>query len=162
MIIDLELPMIKHVALISLGVGLVMSRMVPFPFLREPPAYSLYTLDPVEMAQKSRLLDEQLKARYYFAEVRDGILERLAQGKMSLMEACDRIYHTAQEIYPRFVRFLTVDEKLDPKRKLAWNVVEQFRMDGEDPPSLNAIVQRLEKEISSSAFQTWCQETWKR
>lgn len=159
-IIDLEIPMIKYVALISLSVGLVMTRMVPSPLFPEPPAYSLFALDPVDMARKNRYLDEQFKARYAFADVREGILEQLAQGKISLIETCNRINRAAKDIYPRFNCLLCVDKKLDPKRKLAWNIVEQFRLDAEESSSMSGVVQRLEKELASSEFQAWCRKPW--
>jgi len=114
--------MIKHVALISLAVGLIMSRIVPLPFFREPPAYSLFTLDPVELARQKRLLAEQQKARNDFVEVREGILERLGQGKITLSDACDRIYFAAREIYPKYAGIICGNDKLDPKRYMACNV----------------------------------------
>jgi hypothetical protein len=154
--------MIKHVALISLAVGLIMSRIVPLPFFREPPAYSLFTLDPVELARQKRLLAEQQKARNDFVEVREGILERLGQGKITLSDACDRIYFAAREIYPKYAGIICGNDKLDPKRYMACNVVERFRVDAEDTPSMSAIVQRLERELSSPAFRTWCEQAWKR
>ena len=154
--------MIKHVALISLGLGLVMSGMVPFPFYREPPGYSRFILDPVAMAQKGHFLDEQIESRNAFVEVQTSIYERLAQGKIALMEACDQLRHAAREIYPRFMSTFCVTEKFNPKQKMAWNVVETFRLDAEDTPSLNPAVQRLQKEQASWEFQNWCRQEWKR
>jgi hypothetical protein len=152
--------MVKYAALVSLGMGLIFTRILPLPCLSEPPAYALFALDPIELAQNNRRLDAQVRARFAFAAVRDDILQQVGRGSLSLEKACDRLYASAQQIYPKFNSHLCTRQNEHPKRKMAWNVVEGFRLDAEETPFLSAVVQRLEKELASSEFEAWAGRPW--
>lgn len=154
--------MVKYVALISLCLGLIATRMVPLPYYSEPPAYGLFQLDPFELAAQTRWLDNQLHRRETFVAVQNKILYQVKRESMALMDACERVYSAAQEIYPRFNTLLWADEKVHPKRKLAWNIVEGLRLDAAEIPSLREVVERLERELVTPEFEAWLREPWQR
>jgi len=151
--------MIKFTAAVSLGLGLVVvgfrCRLIP-----EPPAYSRFTLNPAELARQAKYLDDQLRTRNYFATIQDDIFARLAQGELSLPQACDRLYQCAREIYPKYLRFPGAVGNTPLKEKVARNIVVYFQLEAEDTPSFREAALRLEQELAARPFRDWCRQPW--
>jgi hypothetical protein len=153
--------MAKNAALISLALGLVTTGLIRIPGLQEPPGYGRFSLNAAELKRESQFLDEQLQARSGFKAIEDDILNSLAQGKLSLAQACDRLYQRAHQVYPRFLRFLR-DPKLTLKERMARNLVEFFHLEADVNPSCAEVLRRLERDLASPTFCDWCRKPWQQ
>jgi len=151
--------MVKYAAFISLGLGLITSGLLGIPLLYEPPAYSRFALNTGEMRRRAKYLDEQMQARNDFTAFEDEILRKLAQGQLSITQACDRLYQHACQVYPRYLRFLR-DPKTSLKERMARNCVEILRLEAEDTPSYSDVVSRLERDFAGNTFREWCKQPW--
>jgi hypothetical protein len=147
---------IKLTAIVSLGLALTVAGSRSF--FPEPPAYSWYSLDPAEIAVRSKYLDGQFRAREYFIELKDGILKKLARGELSLPQACDRLIDSARTFYPSYLRFLGIDTNMPLKENLARNLVASFRREAEDAPSFVEVALRLEQQLVAQSFLDWCRQ----
>ncbi len=116
------------------------------------------------MARQSDFLDGKLRARNYFVAIQDDILESLAQGKLSLPQACERLYYSAHEFYPRFLKFLGAPVNstlnLTLKELLARNLVSHFRAEARDDPKFMEVAKRLARELAGPPFRDWCRQPW--
>ncbi|HMF18124.1 MAG TPA: hypothetical protein VKE98_13005 [Gemmataceae bacterium] len=151
--------MVKYAAILSLGLGLITTGLFGIPLLYEPPAYSRFTLNTSEMRRQAKYLDEQIRARSSFMAFEDEILHKLAQGQLSLTQACDRLYQHACQVYPRYLRFLR-DPKTSLKERMARNCIEILRLEAEDTRSFMEAVPRLERELAGNTFREWCKDVW--
>lgn len=152
--------MSKVIGILSLSYCLVLAAFRFFPFA-EPPGYSRFNLDSDPLARQAKYLDDQIRARHSFMAIQDGILENLVRGELSLSQACDRLYQSAWEVYPRSPAFLRVAGGTIPlKKKMACNLVGCLRSDAEDTPSLSKAAARLEQEMNSKPFRDWCEQPW--
>ena len=143
---------------LSLCVVLAALRLLPIP---EPPGYSRLIEDPTALPRRGKDLDGLIRARHSFVAVHDGVLEGLARGELSLCQACDRVYESAREIYPRSLVFLRKAAGNMPlKKKMACTLVDYLRSDANDTPSLLEVVSRLKEERNSKPFQAWCEQPW--
>src|SRR5262245_60452010 len=117
--------MTKPLAILSLSFALVLAgfRLHLFP---EPPSYSRLIKDPAELARQAKYLDDLIRARGCFVAIQDGILKSLAQGKLSLPQACDQLYQCARVHYPQYLRFLKAAVNITLKEKMARHLVAQF------------------------------------
>jgi len=150
----------KYIAMISLSFGLVLVGFRLYPYL-EPAGYSRFNLDPAEVASQKKYLDDLIHARESFVVIQDNILERLVRGKLSLPQACDRLYQSARDVYPRGLAFLRkVAGNMPLKKKMACNLVDYFRLEAEDTPSFFEVASRLQQELSSKPFRDWCGQSW--
>jgi hypothetical protein len=133
-------------------------RFLPIP---EPPGYSRLIEDPAALPRRAKYLDDLIRARHSFVAVQDSILDKLARGELSLPQACDRVYESATEIYPRSLVFLRKAAGNMPlKKKMACTLVDYLRSDANDTPSLLEVVSRLKEERNSKPFQAWCEQPW--
>jgi hypothetical protein len=150
----------KYIVMISLSFSVVLAgfRLLP---IAEPPAYARLIQDPATSARQAKYLDEQIRAHDSFIAIQDGILERLARGKLSLPQACDQLYEDARSVYPRGLAFLRkVAGNMDLKRKMACNLVDFFRLEAEGNHSFYEVAARLEQELTSKSFRDWCAQSW--
>lgn len=153
-------PMRKYIAMMSVSLGLVLVGLRLFP-IPEPPGYSRFNLDPAELSRQGKHLDDLIHARDSFMAIQENILERLVRRELSLSQACDRFYQSAREVYPRCLAFLRrVAGNIPLKKKIAYDLVDCFRLEAEDIPSFFAVASRLELELSSKPFQDWCGQSW--
>lgn len=152
--------MVRYVALISLVFGLGMVGLFRVPFCHEPPAYSRFALNPVEMERTARKLDNQIQARERFVVIQDGIVEQLLRRELSLIQACDRIYEAAHSNYPNFLRYLGNDERFRLKERLARNLVGSLVLEAVENSLCGERVSQLERELSTSVFLEWCRQPW--
>src|SRR5260370_2646211 len=89
--------MSKQSLLLALGSGLALAGLwARLELEYQPPAYR-YLLDPAELARQAKTIDDRTRARKRMLELRDGILERLAQGTVSLPQPCNNVYQNAWE-----------------------------------------------------------------
>jgi len=151
--------MIKLTAIASLGFGLVLAGF-QFRLFWEPPAHALLIRSPAELARQSQCLDDQIRAHKYFATIQDDILARLAQGELSLPEACDRLYQCARQFYPKFLRFHGAKENAALKEKVARNIIVYFQLEAEDTPSFMKVARRLEQKLVAKPFRDWSRLPW--
>ena len=152
--------MSKQSLLLAIGSGLALAGLWDRLELGyQPPAYR-YLLDPAELARQTKTIDDRIRARKLMLELRDGILERLAQGKVSLPQACDQVYQNAREVYPSFLHKFAVGEKTTPKEKMARYLVACFRLEGEYTPSCLETALRLEQDLACKPFRDWCRRPW--
>jgi hypothetical protein len=150
----------KYIAMISLSISLVLVGFRLYPFL-EPAGYSRFNLDPAELARQKKNLDDLIHARESFRAIQDSILERLVRGELSLPQACDRLYQSTREVYPKGLAFLRkVAGNMPLKKKMACSLVDYFRLEAEDTPSFFEAASRLEQELSSKPFRDWCGQSW--
>jgi len=150
----------RIIGMLSLSLCVVVAalRFLPIP---EPPGYSWLIEDPATLPRRAKDLDDQMRARHSFAVLQDGILDRLVRGELSLSRACDRVYESATEIYPRSLVFLRKAAGNMPlKEKMACTLLDYLRSDANDTPSLLEVVSRLEEELNSKPFQAWCEQPW--
>lgn len=156
----LENAMVRYAALISLGFGVGMSGVFRALICHEPPAYSRFSLDPIEMERTARKLDNQIQAREYFVAIHDGIVARLLRQESSLAQACDGIYLSARANYPNFLRFLGRDERFTLKERMARNLVGSLVLEAKENPSCMERVSELERELTTRSFSKWCEQPW--
>jgi hypothetical protein len=152
--------MSKFISMLSLSSCLVLAAfpLLPIP---EPPGYCRFNLDSVALARQAKYLDDQFRARRSFVAIQDDILERLVRGELSLSQACDQLFRSAREAYPRGLTFLRKAAGTMPlKQKMASDLVDCFRFDAEDTPSLLKVAARLEQELNSKPFRDWCEQPW--
>ena len=152
--------MSRIIGMLSLSLCAVVAalRFLPIP---EPPGYSRLIEDPTALPRRGKDLDGLIRARHSFVAIQDGILNSLARGELSLPQACDRIYESAREVYPRGLTFLRKAAGNMPlKKKMACKLVDYLRSDASDIPSLWNVVVCLEEELKSKPFQDWCEQPW--
>jgi len=152
--------MSRIIGILSLSSCVVLAamRFLPIP---EPPGYSRLIEDPAALPRRTKYLDDLIRARHSFVAVQDSILDKLARGELSLPQACDRVYASATEIYPRSLVFLRKAAGNMPlKEKMACTLVDYLRSDAKDVPSLLHVVARLEEELKWNSFLDWCARPW--
>ncbi len=153
--------MSKHTLLISLSFGLALVGLWDRLELGgRVPACSRFLLDPAELARQTKAVDDRLRAQKFLAEFQDGLLERLAQGKVSLPQACDQYFQFAIKIYPSFVHKLGAETKTTLKETIARRLVDFFRIEGEYTPSFWEMSLRLEQDLASQPIRDWCRQPW--
>jgi hypothetical protein len=151
--------MTKLTVIASVGLGLVLIgyRCHWFP---EPPAFSSFIQTSAELARQTKYLHERIRAHSFLLTIQDDILQRLAQGELSLPQACDQLYQSAREFYPQYLRFPGVVMNSPLKEKIARDIVVHFRLTVEDTPSFLKVVLRLEQEMAAPPFRDWCRQPW--
>jgi hypothetical protein len=151
--------MLKYATLLSLCLGLVTTGLLRMPAWRETAGYSRFVFDAAKLKRQGKYLDGQFQARFHFKAIENEILGMLAQGDVSLIQACDQLYYHACTVYPRFLRILK-DPKIPLKEKMARTFIEFFYLEAETTPSCGEVARRLEQQLAARVFREWCQIPW--
>lgn len=136
----------------AFGVGVILRDDEPV----DPTKLDFRHLDYAVIANRTRNIDARIRSYRAFVEARSAIVRHLARGKLTFIDACNRLREAASTDYPWYLDYAHYNARSMQEwlaKALLWQI--ELEIDG---PAAAAICRRLEDEMAGQSFQVWCRE----